>query len=658
MPESGLSAAEFASVFPFHFTANEERRIVGIGPSLQKLLPDLRLGCRLSDAFRVERTSLDLDGPRLEACLGGVMLLQAVSRPQVTLRGELRRSLTGDLRFLGAPLISSLEELEPLGLSLEDFPQHDVQGDLLLLVAAKDVALRDAQDLSRRLSELGERLVRSEAWFRSLLRGSGDCIAVLNAEGMLRWINHAGARLFGSTPELLSGKRFLDLVHAHDAEKMEAAWAAVLQAGSEPERLEFRSAYNEGASVLEGMFSDARQDASVAGVILNAHDVTRQRLLRDQLLRAQKMESLGQLAGGIAHDFNNLLMVIFYGLQMIEDALPANSPLRTHTHEIEQAGDRARALTRQILSFARRSFSAPRIVNLQAVTADIVRFLSRIAGPQFRIKTEASKLGAETSIDIALVEQALVGLVLNARDMMTTGGELLVEVERVERDVELTDFCGASLGPGSWLVISLLNTGVSIADVDLQSLLDPFGGSGNFAEKRGIGLAGTYGLTRQHGGGMFVENITGRGVRISVHLPIAVSAQEVQTSAATRPSAAKSLRVLLVEDDTAVRSMVHRMLGQLGHEVRSAGDAREALKIAGAAEFHVDVLLSDIVMPGLSGPEAAALLLQRHPKMKVLFMSGYFDESIARYGADPTKVLAKPFNRAQLQARLDELMAS
>lgn len=657
MPESALSPADFANVFPFHFVVDRERRILAVGPSLQKLLPDLRRGDALSQTFQIERPRVDLDGPELADCCGCVLILHARARPELALRGELRQTADGSLRFLGAPLITSLEQLDGLGLTLGDFPQHDVLGDLLLLLQAKDVALSDAQQLSRKLSELGERLVRSEAWFRSVLRGSSDCIAVLSPEGVVRWVNASGAALFGTTTELLTGKKFTDMVHADDRVHAQESWSLATAEGGLPQRLEFRSAHDDGSTFLDGTLSDARGDASVAGVILNARDVTRQRQLREQLLRAQKMESLGQLAGGIAHDFNNLLMVVFYGLQMIEDALPAGSPLRTHTHEIEAAAERARALTRQILAFARRSFSAPRVVDLAGITADLARFLGRIAGPQLKVTARMQSGSAETRIDVALVEQVLVGLVLNARDLMSAGGGLVVTVERREIAAPLADFGGAMLEAGAWIAIAIEHTDTRLADADLHAMLDPFSGKGNLAERRGIGLAGTYGMMRQHGGGLLVDAERTGGTLLTAMLPLAKEAPADAKPQTPPPAPARVLHVLLLEDDLAVRSMVQRMLLQIGHKVTSAADAREAVKLATGVGTKIDLLLSDIVMPGLSGPEAAALLLQQHPKMRVLFMSGYFDESIARYGADPAKLLAKPFGQEQLRKRIDELMS-
>ncbi len=656
MLEAGLNSQDFESVFPFHFAVDRDRRFVAIGPSLQKLLPDVHRGQKLSAAFQIERPRVDLDGAELAACCDCVVVLHSRSRPELALRGELKETTEGGLRFLGAPLITRLEQLDALGLTLGDFSQHDVLGDLLMLLQAKDVALNDAQELSRKLSELGERLVRSEAWFRSVLRGSSDCIAVLSPAGVVRWVNVAGAALFGTTPELLTGKRFPDLVHVDDRAHALEAWELATAAGGVPQRLEFRSAHDSGSTILDGTLSDARADVSVAGVILNARDVTRQRQLREQLLRAQKMESLGQLAGGIAHDFNNLLMVVFYGLQMIEDALPAGSPLRTHTHEIETAAERARALTRQILAFARRSFSAPRVVDLAGITNDLARFLGRIAGPQLKVTARMQSGPTETRIDVALVEQVLVGLVLNARDLMAAGGGLVVTVERQALAAPLADFGGAVLEAGSWIAIGLEHTATRLADEDLQSMLDPFAGKGNLAERRGIGFAGTYGLMRQHGGGLLVDADHSGGTRITAWLPLAKEPLAIEETLAPLPVPTSALHVLLLEDDLVVRSMVQRMLVQLGHVVTAAADAREAVKLATGAGTKVDVLLSDIIMPGLSGPEAAALLLQQHPKMRVLFMSGYHDESIARYGADPTKILGKPFGRVQLQKRIDELM--
>jgi signal transduction histidine kinase len=367
----------------------------------------------------------------------------------------------------------------------------------------------------------------------------------------------------------------------------------------------------------------------------------------EQLRQSQKMEAIGRLAGGIAHDFNNLLTAIIGHTDIVFERLAASDPATREVREIRKSADRAAALTRQLLAFGRKQLLHPVLLDLNETVMSLLQMLPRVIGAHIKTTTKLSPGLHGIKADVGQLEQVLLNLVLNARDAMPAGGTITIETTNEEAVASET---GPSLKPGRYVVLAVTDTGTGMDAATRARAFEPFFTTKPTGKGTGLGLATVYGIVEQSGGAIGVDTEVGRGTTIRIYLPAASEEAAAESPVeAHPPDVGGTETVMVVEDNEAVRVLARRSLRQRGYTVIEARSAEQALDwIARGAT--PDLLLTDVVMPGMSGPELAARLSEQHPRMRVLYMSGYSYDAAKAHGTfwEGAALLQKPFTPKQL----------
>jgi two-component system cell cycle sensor histidine kinase/response regulator CckA len=381
--------------------------------------------------------------------------------------------------------------------------------------------------------------------------------------------------------------------------------------------------------------------------------------LQEQLRHAQKMEAVGQLAGGVAHDFNNVLSAIltFSELRLREMA-PAD-PAREDLEEIKKAGERAASLTRQLLAFSRQQVIELRPLNLNAVVENMDKMFRRVIGEDIVLKTRMDPGLGQIRADVGQLEQVLMNLVVNARDAMPSGGELIIETANVELDEA---YAQAHLGvkPGPHAMLAVHDSGTGMDEATRSRIFEPFFTTKPVGRGTGLGLSTVFGIVHQLGGSIWVDSERGQGTTFKIYLARTEEAAEGSRSPKEGAAARGSETVLLVEDDEQVRRVARGILTRNGYKVLEARDAAEAVRFCEAKSSVIDLLLSDVVMPQVSGPELADRLISLRPAMKVLFMSGYTGEAVANRGVlrQGAAFIQKPLTPETLTRKVRDVLES
>jgi two-component system, cell cycle sensor histidine kinase and response regulator CckA len=395
-----------------------------------------------------------------------------------------------------------------------------------------------------------------------------------------------------------------------------------------------------------------------------AHDVTAQRHLEEQLRQSQKMEAVGQLAGGIAHDFNNLLTAILGSTQLLLHNMPPEDPRREDAEEIKLAGHRAAELTRQLLAFSRRQVLAPKVLDLNVVVANMERMLRRLLGEDIELVTSLDTTAGAVNADPGQLEQVLLNLAVNARDAMPPpgGGRLSIETARFTLHQEHVER-RHRLPPGDYACLVVGDTGVGMDEATQAHLFEPFFTTKEVGKGTGLGLATVYGIVKQSGGYIWVYSEPGRGTTVKVYLPRVPVVAEAPSAAPAPAPTPREVRgghetVLLVEDAAPVRALARRSLEAHGYRVIDAFDGPSALELSARHRAPIDLLVTDVVMPGMSGRELAERLAPVRPGMKVLYTSGYTDDAMVRQGVLNAGVafLQKPFVPDSLARKVREVL--
>ena len=382
------------------------------------------------------------------------------------------------------------------------------------------------------------------------------------------------------------------------------------------------------------------------------------RLLHDrdeQLRHAQKMEAIGRLAGGVAHDFNNLLTAIIGYTDLVSEHVEESNPICRDINEIRKAADRGAALTRQLLAFSRKQFLTPTVMDLNETVSGLLQMLPRAIGEHIRTTVRLSPDLARVKADSSRMEQVLVNLALNARDAMTAGGELAIDTSNVTLTEPRLRAEGLTLRPGFYVMLSIADTGVGMDPATRERAFEPFFTTKPQGKGTGLGLATVYGIVDQSGGGISLETGQGKGTTVRIYLPATTAVEPLRApDVAHARQDAGTEKVLLVEDNDAVRDLAARALRRRGYTVYEARDAESAVQWIQTAGIRPQLLLTDVVMPGLSGPNLAARLLQLNPDLRVLYMSGFTEDAAAVHGDfwAGVPLLQKPFTPAALAERV------
>jgi len=504
---------------------------------------------------------------------------------------------------------------------------------------------------------------RAEAGLRlqsAALNAAASAIAITSRSGAIEWINPAFTALTGYSERDAIGKNPRDLLKSgvHDRSFYANLWDTILAGhvwrGEITNRRKDGSLHPEGMSITPVRNSDGE----IAHFIAIKRDLTEQKQLEARLLQSQKMEVVGRLAGGIAHDFNNLLTVINGTVELMADSVEQGHPLRQDLREIQLAGARASTLTRQLLAFSRKQMMTPEVISMTALVTDLRGMLQRVIGEDITLAIVPSASGSWIKADRGQIEQVLMNLVVNARDAMPNGGTMTIAIE----DVDLDGAQAAERGSpqaGPHVLVEVSDTGTGMDDATLARVFEPFFTTKEPGRGTGLGLATVYGIITQSGGSISVSSELGRGTTFRIDLPRVADATRA-VPRHTPVAAVTPETILVVEDDDRVRHMTRRMLESIGYRVLAAQNGAEALLILDRHEQPVHLMLTDVVMPGMSGPELGARAAGIRPEMRILYMSGHTDNDVLRRSVldRAADFIGKPFTREDLARTVRDTLDS
>jgi len=526
-------------------------------------------------------------------------------------------------------------------------------------VDEKTFSIAMASQISLSLEELERKkaqasLAESEDALRlqsAALNAAAHAMVITNREGAIEWINPAFSALTGYASEEAIGRNPRDLLRSgvHEKAFFKDLWDTILAGkvwrGEMTNRRKDGSSYQEEQSITP--VKDAR--GAVTHFIAIKRDLTEERRMEAQFLQAQKMEIVGRLAGGIAHDFNNLLTVINGIAELGVAALKDGDPLRSDFQQIQQAGARAAAMTRQLLAFSRKQIMKLDVLNLDALVTEMQGMLQRLIGEDINLTVVASEEPWGVRVDAGQIEQVVLNLVVNARDAMPQGGRVTIQIQNVELD-ETYAAVHASVRPGQYVMLSVSDTGIGMDAATQARMFEPFFTTKGPGKGTGLGLATVYGIVNQCGGTVWVYSEVGRGTTFKIYLPRIGDAARSATSAEPRPAQRGTETILVVEDEPALRTLAMRILRSAGYHVLAASGADEAVQILQRHPGRVHLMFTDMVMPGMGGQELAASLVRARPDMKVLYTSGYTDDTVLREGTRDAAAnfIGKPYSRSGL----------
>ncbi|HXH07400.1 MAG TPA: PAS domain S-box protein [Vicinamibacterales bacterium] len=504
-----------------------------------------------------------------------------------------------------------------------------------------------------------ERLRHSEAEYRGLVERSPLGVYRSTPDGRLLAANPALVAMLGydSVDEVLRLRMGTD-VYADRGERERLRTQA---AEGEESTAETQWKRRDGSLITVRLHVRTVHDprGAVAYYEGLVEDITEQRRLEQQFMQAQKMEAVGRLAGGVAHDFNNLLTAIAGYTDLLLDELAPGDPKREDLKEIRAAAHRATGLTRQLLAFSRRQVLQTRALDTNYVVRAVEGMLKRLIGEDITLKITLSPTPTIVKADAGQLEQVILNLAVNARDAMPDGGCLAIETAHVELDEAAARLRGGGMTPGRYALLVVSDTGVGMDADTLSHIFEPFFTTKGPGKGTGLGLATVYGIVKQSGGWIWVDSAPGRGTTFEIYLPsIDAPVEAADAEGDLRPVAGGRETVLLVEDDAAVRDVASRVLSQRGYTVLPAPHGGAALETARIYGKSIDLLLTDLIMPGMTGRELAAVLESERPGLRVIFMSGYTDDAVVRYGVLEAELayLQKPFTAEALARKVREVL--
>jgi len=503
--------------------------------------------------------------------------------------------------------------------------------------------------------ELNDRFRRLSA----LVEHSPLGILVLDPDHRVQIANPAFISLFGYSPEDLQGRNPDDLI-APGGDVLRAEAAGLTRdslAGHQIHIVTVRRRKDGALVEVEIYGVPLLENGRLIGVYAIYQDLTERRRLEEQLFKAQKMEAIGQLAGGVAHDFNNLLTAILGYADLLAAKLDPESLEFEELDEIRKAGERAASLTRQLLAFSRQQVLERKVLDLNYLITDVERMLRRLIGEDVRLFAVLDPALRRVRADAGQLEQVIMNLAVNARDAMPRGGRLTIETANVELD-EAYARLHATVLPGSYVMIAVSDTGVGMNSETLARIFEPFFTTKGQGKGTGLGLATVYGIVKQSGGYVWVYSEVGKGTIFKIYLPRVEEAAETEPVPAAAPALRGSETVLLVEDDQSVRTLARSILESYGYTVLEAASGKEGLEVARQYTRPIDLVLTDVVMPEMSGSDMASRLETLRPGVRVLYMSGYTDDAVFRHGLlERGRVfLQKPFTPGALAHKVREAL--
>ena len=517
-------------------------------------------------------------------------------------------------------------------------------------------------------------LRKSEEQYRLIAENTSDLICMVNSNGNHTYLSPSYRDVLGYAPESLLGQNCLALIHPDDRRKAEAE-ALRSSSRQKPESIEIRVKHANGDwkqfETLANWTYDS-QGQRQYGIFVSRDIAERKRAERtlheseeklrqseDQLRMSQKLEAVGQLAGGVAHDFNNLLTVISGYSELVLGRLDETDDSRPKVEEIKRAAQRASTLTRQLLAFSRKQVLQPKLFDLNHLVSDMSKMLRRLIGENIEMTTV---IGEPTPInaDPGQLEQVLMNLVVNARDAMPNGGRLTIETARVDID-EAYASTHLSVQAGPYVMLAVSDTGSGIDAETRKRIFEPFFTTKEQGKGTGLGLSTVYGIVKQSGGHIWLYSELDQGTVFKVYLPAAVDMEaEATTAPARRALPHGTETILIVEDEPQIRNLAIDCLKLCGYEVLSSSNGIEALQLVERLQCRIDLVLTDVIMPKMSGRELSERIHAIQPSAKVLFMSGYTNDAVVNHGIldGATWFMQKPFTLESLVRRVREVLDS
>jgi PAS domain S-box-containing protein len=520
----------------------------------------------------------------------------------------------------------------------------------------REYAVAVVRDISERIR--GEAALRLQS---AALNAAANPMFVTNRNGTIEWANKAFSNSSGFSAAEAIGKNPRELLKSgvHDASFYKGLWDTIV--AGEVWRGEMVNRRKDGSlhPVEETITPVKNTRGEITHFIAIKRDLTEEKALQAQFLHAQKLESVGRLAGGIAHDFNNLLTVILGTTELASMQLREGDPLRAELLHIEQAGGRAASLTRQLLAFSRKQVMKPQVVNLNTLLADLRSMLQRLIGEDIDLAVVLARDLGSVKVDPGQVEQLVLNLAVNARDAMPTGGTLTLETKDVEFDAAYAAM-NAPMRPGPNVMLAVSDTGVGMEEATLNEIFEPFFTTKEPGKGTGLGLSTVYGIVTQSGGSISVQSELGKGTAFQIYFP---RVEEVAHKAPSAPrvKAERGVEtILIVDDEQSVRHLTKHLLEFSGYKVLMAANGGEALEVLERHAGPVHLVLTDVVMPGITGPELVERLAHIRPSLKVLYTSGYADDAILRHGVfdEGTQFIAKPYTVTTLTRKVREVLDS
>jgi two-component system, cell cycle sensor histidine kinase and response regulator CckA len=561
--------------------------------------------------------------------------------------------LTVSIVFLALPVFQGGHfELEAIQMS------NAVRGLVSLILLFDVFSIYQQVQIYRVRRELLER----NELFHLITENAEDMIAVVDFDGNRIYNSPAYQRVLGYTADELRNSKPHEQIHPDDRANLVTA-ALEAQQGGVGRRVEYRMSHKDGSwRLLESTASvvPSKSGPATKMVIVN-RDITERRQLEEKFRQAHKMEAIGRLSGGIAHDFNNLLGVIIGYAEILQERLVESDPLRVSADEIVKAGKRAASLTRQLLAFSRQQILEPEVLDLNEIVADIEKMLRRVIGEDIELGADLDPGLGHVKADRGQLEQLFLNLAVNARDAMPDGGRLLIETRSFEMSEEYVRSYPYPVKTGFYARVTVKDTGMGM-DADVQArIFEPFFTTKEKGKGTGLGLSTVYGVVKQSGGYIEVHSEIGKGAAFAIYFPtVQETVSRTKPHQTSRSATVAHETILLVEDEDSLRTLSRNLLELSGYTVIEARNGNEALAIAKSGTGRIHLLLTDIVMPGISGRELAKRLLIEMPQLKVVYMSGYAGQSVGDndvFGKN-AHYLQKPFSRENLAQKVRDALES
>jgi two-component system cell cycle sensor histidine kinase/response regulator CckA len=536
--------------------------------------------------------------------------------------------------------------------------------DYILKTSLKRLPSAVLNALAKRRKEQDKE--KAEELYRLIAENTTDLICLLDTRGMYAYVSPSHKDLLGYSPEDLIGRSAFSIIHPDDQEEAHKCFTVSLER-NKGGTLECRLQHVDGSwrafDVVGNWIFDGHDTPQRA--ILVSRDLSERKLAEkalreseEQLRQAQKLEAIGQLAGGVAHDFNNLLTVITGYSDLLLNRIAEGDSNHSRVEEIKRAAERASSLTRQLLAFSRKQVLQPKLFDLNTLVADLGKMLQRLIGEDIDLTMVLTKDVAEINADPGQIEQVLMNLVVNARDAMPDGGKITIETAHVQVDQAYAE-SHLAVQPGPYVMLAVTDTGSGMDQETQKHIFEPFFTTKEQGKGTGLGLSTVYGIVKQSGGNIWIYSELGQGTTFKVYLPQArdsASLKRAQMEPAIMMKGTET--ILLVEDEPQIRALAYEFLSDKGYKVLPSSNGNEALDILEEHLPGVHLIVTDVVMPQMSGRELADRAIAISPGTKVLFMSGYTNDAIVRHGVlnPDTWFIQKPFGPDALARKVREVL--